>query len=74
MKEPLIAVRTMTEGPDVPFELAQPKRTWQEEVRAMMDADIVLYQRKDDPGWNAARLRKKEEVIGWVISQLEKGW
>lgn len=64
----------MTEGPDVPFELAQPRRTWQEDVRAMMDADIVLYQRKNDPSWNSNRERKKEETISWVISQLEKGW
>ena len=63
----------MTEGPDVPFELAQP-RTWQDEVRAMMNADIVLYMRKDDPSWNAGRERNKEQVIEWVVSQLELTW
>lgn len=63
----------MTEGPDVPFELAQP-RTWQDEVRAMMDADISYYKRKNDPSWNAERERNKQKVIEWVVSQLESFW
>lgn len=46
---------------------------WQEDVRAVMDRQLEVYITKDE-NKNRQRQKRKAEVIGWTIAELERGW